>query len=138
MKTVLVVDDDDDTRSLYRRVLTTRGYEVTEAVTVQDAIEKLGQCEPRAIVLDLELPDGNSTALLDVLARDKDAPPVVLCTSSEYGARVGTRYHITAIGKFSLTAIGDEVDRVIEQGRRPRVSRVSLRGDAESRPSMTT
>jgi len=131
---VLVVDDDDDLRFLYRRVLTNRGYRVLEASSLEDAFEKLAQ-SPDAVVLDLELPDGKSTVLLDVLAVDRKAPPVVLCTTSESGARVARRYHIAALSKSALTAIADEIDRVIAAGVGPRVSRVS-RTSGESRPSL--
>ena len=91
--------------------------------------------DPHVIVLDLELPDGNSTELLDTLSRNPDAPPVVLCTSSMYGGRVARRYHIPALGKFALAAIADEVERVVRANRRPRISRTS-RTSSESRPSL--
>jgi CheY-like chemotaxis protein len=130
--TVLVVDDDDDVRSLYRQVLIARGYRVIEAATLDEAFVML-LSKPAAIVLDLDLPDGKGTALLDALVRNADAPPVVLCTASVYGARVGRRYHIAALSKFALSAIGDEVDRVVGSGKRPRRSRTSI---PESRPSL--
>jgi len=134
-ETVLVVDDDPDVRSLYRRLLTNRGFRVLEAESIDDAFAKLAH-HPHVIVLDLELPDGTSTRLLDALARDPEAPPVVLCTSSVYAARVGRRYHIPALGKFALGRIADEVARVVAEKRSPRVSRVS-RTPSESRPSLS-
>lgn len=132
-ETVLVVDDDDDVRSLYRGILKQRGYKVLEAASLEDAFGMLAY-GPHVIVLDLELPDGKSTALLDALARDAEAPPVVLCSSSVQGAKVARRYHISALGKFALTDIANEVDRALRTGVRPRVSGNSARG-RESAPS---
>jgi CheY-like chemotaxis protein len=131
-KTVLVVDDDDDVRWLHRRQLTSRGYRVLEASSLGEAYGKLANA-PDAIVLDLELPDGKSTTLLDRLARDSAAPPVVLCTSSAHGGRVAQRYHIPSLGKLAVAAVGKEVDRALARGDRPRVSQ---RPSATSRPSL--
>lgn len=134
-ETVLVVDDDDDVRSLHRRLLTARGYRVIEAATVAEAMERLAE-HPDAIVLDLELPDGSSRTLLDKLAMEREAPPVVLCTSSAYGARVARKYHIAALGKFALTSIAGEVERVIETHVRPRLSNLGGRPSSYSRSSL--
>lgn len=132
---MLLVDDDSDLRSLYRRLLARRGYRVVEASTLEEAFAALSPA-PDAIVLDLELPDGNGTELLDALAREPFAPPVVICSSSVYAARVGRRYHVAALGKFALAAIGDEVDRIVGSSKRPRLSRPSFRPSIESRPSL--
>ncbi len=132
--TVLVIDDDGDIRSLYRRVLAKRGYRVVEAASLAEAFDQLAAL-PDAIVLDLDLSDGSGTVLLDALARDSLAPPVVVCSSSVFAARVGRRYHVAAVDKLALTAIGDEIDQIVGTSRRPRLSRPSSRPSVESRPS---
>lgn len=105
-----------------------------EAATVAEAMERLAQ-HPDAIVLDLELPDGSGKALLDVLSTQRDAPPVVLCTSSVYGARVARKYHVAALAKFALSSIANEVERVIHTRIRPRLSSFDDRPSSYSRPS---
>ena len=129
---VLVVDSDAEARSLYRSLLAERGYDVVEASTVEDAFANLAD-GALAVVLSLELPDDGAEQILRALARWRGAPPVVLCTATVRARPVARRYHIAALGKFALEAIGDEVERVIAASQRPRLSRVSV--SSESRPS---
>ena len=56
---VLVVDDDSDTRELYRMVLESVGYRVEEASRVADAAATLQRIVPDVIMTDWMLPDGN-------------------------------------------------------------------------------
>ena len=54
--TVLVVDDDDDLRSLMRKVLEMSGYRVAEAKDGDEAIETAQREHPRLILMDIGLP----------------------------------------------------------------------------------
>ncbi len=56
-KTVLVVDDDGAIREVVHTLLELHGYEVVEAVDGQDAFEKLADCSPAIILLDLMMPN---------------------------------------------------------------------------------
>jgi DNA-binding NtrC family response regulator len=132
--TVLVVDDDDSERSLHRSLLAERGYEVLEASDVASALTHLA-AQPAAVVLDVDLADGGAERLLERLARRKGSPPVVLCTARPRVARMVRRYHVAALSKFAVEAIADEVERVIAESRRPRLSRIS--SGTESRPSIS-
>lgn len=53
---VLVVEDDRDTRELYRTALTAAGYAVVAVEDGFDALRILEQTRPAAVVLDLGLP----------------------------------------------------------------------------------
>ena len=53
---VLVVEDDRDTRELYRAALTAAGYAVVAVEDGFDALRILEQKPPAAVVLDLGLP----------------------------------------------------------------------------------
>lgn len=53
---VLVVDDEEQNRSLLRDLLEARGYEVAEAENGAQALEKIAQHPPDAILLDLMMP----------------------------------------------------------------------------------
>lgn len=55
-RTVLVVEDNDALRELYRTALTFAGFEVKEAGTGLDALRMIDAFMPAAIVLDLDLP----------------------------------------------------------------------------------
>ncbi len=62
--TVLLVEDDEDTRSMLRRGLEVFGYRVTEAVNGREAIELASSKCPDLILMDLGLPvvDGFAAA----------------------------------------------------------------------------
>jgi signal transduction histidine kinase len=71
--TVLVVDDDADTRSNLRDVLELDGYQVETAGSVAEALARSGWERLDAILLDRKLPDGTAEDLLPrlrVLAPD--------------------------------------------------------------------
>jgi CheY-like chemotaxis protein len=54
---ILIVDDDDDGRSLLKELLETDGYVVSEARDGSAALELLAQSpEPALVILDLEMP----------------------------------------------------------------------------------
>lgn len=65
-KSILVVDDHEDIRSMMRLTIENFGYSVIEAAGPYDAIEKAQKFQPDLILMDIGLPllDGLSTAKL--------------------------------------------------------------------------
>jgi two-component system, OmpR family, response regulator MprA len=55
-RVVLIVEDDDDLRQLYRTALTAAGFAVVSVADGVDALQYIEQQRPSAIVLDLGLP----------------------------------------------------------------------------------
>jgi two-component system response regulator VicR len=60
---ILVVDDDDGLRGLYRAELEDEGYEVVTAIDGREALQKLEKEKPDLVVLDIVMPkmDGMET-----------------------------------------------------------------------------
>ena len=56
-KTVLVVDDDEHLRKILAARLRFSGYEISEAATGTEAMNKAISEKPDLILLDIELPD---------------------------------------------------------------------------------
>ena len=54
---VLIVEDHDDTRSLYKYVLELHGYEVAEANQGEDAIRLAKELHPDLVLMDTNLPE---------------------------------------------------------------------------------
>ena len=69
---VLVVEDDPESYQALSKILKHVGYEVFTAPTLAAATDLLGT-EPRFVVLDLMLPDGNGKELLRDI-RDRRLP----------------------------------------------------------------
>lgn len=54
--TILIADNDDETRSLIRAVLTWKGFEVLEAIDGVEAFNLAVEKQPALLVIDLKLP----------------------------------------------------------------------------------
>ena len=63
--TVLLVDDDTDSRTIYGRILAHAGYQVVSTATGQEALAMAKTVRPDVVLLDLGLPDMDG---LDVIA----------------------------------------------------------------------
>jgi two-component system OmpR family response regulator len=89
MKTILVVDDDADLRSLLRAYLTDQGYHVLEAAEGNELWTRLDNSTVDLIILDLMLPGEDGLSLCRTI-RARQTTPILM-----------------------LTARGDEMDRII-------------------------
>ena len=79
--TVLVADDDDDTRFMFRTLLGTKGYRVVEASDGEEVIDITLRENPGLLLLDLGLPRMNGLNVIRKLRNDLnviDIPVVVI------------------------------------------------------------
>jgi two-component system, cell cycle response regulator DivK len=77
---VLVVDDNEDTRSMYAVLLSAQGFAVRTAANGEEAIAAAEE-RPALIVMDLAMPGLNgweATRRLKTGARTRDIPVIVL------------------------------------------------------------
>ncbi len=87
--TVLVVDDNETARALFRRLLTRRGYVVYEAADGAAALEQTAFEQPDLILLDLRLPDIDGAEVLRQLRIEHDAEELpILMVSGERDGEV--------------------------------------------------
>jgi DNA-binding NarL/FixJ family response regulator len=97
-RSVLVVDDDPQFRELAVSLLAASGLTVVgEADSVAAALAAAARLEPSAVLLDVELPDGDGVALARELAALSWHPRIVLTsvdgdiTTTEDAQRAGAR-----------------------------------------------
>jgi two-component system, cell cycle response regulator DivK len=85
-RTILVVDDFDDTRLLLRTWLERRGFRVVEAENGFEAISQAESESPDLIIMDMQMPqlDGLSATRRIRNLKNLDAVPIVAV--SAYGA----------------------------------------------------
>jgi two-component system KDP operon response regulator KdpE len=83
--TVLVVEDDDETRAALVRELGQRGYRVEEAPDGRSALQRWELRRPDVILLDLGLPDLDGIEVIKRIRRDAGTPIVIL--SGRYDER---------------------------------------------------
>ena len=82
-KRILVVEDHEDNRKIMRDLLVGAGFDVIEAVTGAEAVEKAQASRPDLILMDLQLPvlngiDATRQIKADPALRDT---PVIAVTS---------------------------------------------------------
>jgi two-component system response regulator (stage 0 sporulation protein F) len=81
MKKVLVVDDEESIRELYRADLTDEGYEVELAADGRKALLGLDSFRPDLVTLDIKLPDIDGIEVLRRIREKNATVPVVLLTA---------------------------------------------------------
>jgi len=72
---VLVVDDDPAIRAICSEILGNHGYEVHEAGSCAEAMRAVKEKRPHAMLIDVQLPDGDGFQLLERLADERAAEP---------------------------------------------------------------
>jgi CheY-like chemotaxis protein len=68
-KTILVVDDNEDIRSLLKAILEQAGASVTTAQSVREAIDVFRNSPPHAVVLDIRLGISDGYALINEIRK---------------------------------------------------------------------
>lgn len=89
MKTVLLLEDDEDLRGEMAEALADARFRVSEAGTVQAFWERYREVKPDAVVLDMSLPDGFGMEVARDLRRESD------------------------VAILFLSGMNDEIDRII-------------------------
>jgi len=126
-KLVLFVDDDEDLTAVMRILLDEEGYRFVGASNLEDARAQLADEMPDVLVLDMVLGAASGTDLLRELAIRKDAPVTVLISGVVDLIEVAMLYgNLPIVRKpFDVDHLMAAMDRAIEKGARPRLSRIS-------------
>jgi len=90
-KTLLVADDDAEMRRLVRRALEKRGYTIVEARDGEEALERILELKPAAVVLDVMMPG---------------------LTGWEICKYIRSHESLSSVGVLMLTAIGRTVNEM--------------------------
>lgn len=98
---VLVVDDDKNTRLLFRAVLENAGYTVSTAVNGEDALKVMDQVHIDLVVLDVMMPKMDGYELTKLLRESNQNLPILMVSAKQLpidkhkGFEVGTDDYIT-------------------------------------------
>jgi len=113
MKKILVVDDEEAIRSLYKMELEDAGYQVETADSGVQALEKLETFCPDLVTLDIKMPGMNGLEVLGEIRKDHKELPVILC--SAYGEY---KQDFTCWASDAYVVKSSDVDELIETIRR--------------------
>jgi len=114
VKSVLVVDDEEDLREILRFELEDQGYNVLEAKGVDDAIATLAQNNIDIIVSPIRMPEKSGIELLkDIRGKNYCAPPL-LFMSGFADISISQAFDLGSAGVFSkpidMTGLLDKVE----------------------------
>ncbi len=131
---VLVVDDDPATRKVARANLSLEGFEVVAAGSAAEAVQRLSECDPLALVTDLKMPDGDGIGLMDQVHALRPSLPVVLVTghatveTAVAAMKRGALHYLTKPIRYEELAL---ILRHAVAGERVRRELERLRGELE-------
>jgi len=111
---MLVVDDEQLVRWFLDRALTKNGHEVVMASNVPEAFEKLDRGKFDMLFVDLRMPDGHGTELIEKVGTLAVKPKIVVCSafiSSELEEEFKNKGICTLKKPFKL----DELNKVVQK-----------------------
>ena len=119
-KSVLVVDDDSNIRSLLQQELTEAGYSVRLAEDGRKALTLIREEPPGLVILDVMMPEMNGFDVAAVLKNDPttmDIPIIILSIleDKERGYRLGVDRYLTK--PIDTASLFHEVDTLLDQGK---------------------
>jgi CheY-like chemotaxis protein len=119
-KSVLVVDDDSNIRSLLEQELTEAGYRVRLAEDGRKALALIREETPGLVILDVMMPEMNGFDVAAVLKNDPvtmDIPIIILSIleDKERGFRLGVDRYLTK--PIDTASLFHEVDTLLDQGK---------------------
>jgi DNA-binding NtrC family response regulator len=79
--TILVIDDEFDTREVLKDRLESLNYRVLTAATGKEGLERLERENPQMVLLDIELPDMNGLEMLEEIRKREHGVTVVMITA---------------------------------------------------------
>ena len=79
-KSLLIVDDDNPLRDRLSRAMEKKGFQVTQAESVEKGISQAKKTPPAFAVVDLRLNDGNGLEVVKEIQKQKKNSRIVLLT----------------------------------------------------------
>ena len=123
---ILVIEDDDDTRSLLCRTLVNHGFKVQEAENGRVALEKLRKFKPSLLLLDLMMPEMDGFEFAEEFRRNeewRDTPIIVVTaktlTEEDRNRLEGWAEAFYPKGSDSLDNVVAEVKHRLKRSQNP-------------------
>jgi two-component system, OmpR family, alkaline phosphatase synthesis response regulator PhoP len=132
-KTILVIDDKANVRTLVRDYLTEQGFRVTTADNGQNALYAARHDKPDLILLDIMMPEMDGYDFIRIYRKESEAPIILLTAKLEesdkvIGLELGADDYITK--PFGMRELVARINTVLRRvGSTPPPSRVLRAAD---------
>ena len=88
MKTILIIEDDNDINHILNELLTTNGYQCISAFSGTEGLLLVEKETIDLILLDLMLPGKNGSEVLETIRKTKKVPIIALTAISDINSKV--------------------------------------------------
>ena len=114
---ILIVEDDEDSREVYKEILDTNGFEVRTATSGVEGLRLARELHPGAILMDISIPEMDGWAVTSRLKADPDTRhiPVIVVTAYAFPE---DRTRADAIGCEGFLTKPCEPSRVLAEMQR--------------------
>jgi len=120
--TVLIIDDEPKIRELLRHYLIADGFEVAEAASGEEGLDRMQSLHPDVVVLDVRLPGKDGFEVLAELRRTSSAYVLMLTARAEeidrlLGLSLGADDYV--VKPFSPREVSARVKALLRRSRSP-------------------
>jgi len=102
MSRVLLVDDDDLSRSTVQAMLSRMGHEVTAVGDGREALQLCRAEPPQLVITDLIMPDTDGLELIQEIRKFAPSLPIIAISG---GGRVNANEYLTVAQKFGAAVV---------------------------------
>ncbi|MDA3898769.1 MAG: sigma-54 dependent transcriptional regulator [Desulfobacteraceae bacterium] len=134
MSSILIVDDDDQLRMSFAKLLTEEGYDIRTAPTGETGVEEVKKKAPWLVIMDVRLPRMNGLEAFGEIRKIDSTLPVIIMTA--FGT-TDTAIEATKLGAFDyilkpfdIPAVLTLIEQALEAGRLMR-SRVEMNAEPD-------
>jgi DNA-binding response OmpR family regulator len=117
MKRILITEDEEVLREVFKDELTEEGYDVLEARDAKGTLDCLRKEKADLLILDIKLPDMSGLKLLEQVRKSYPALPIIVCTAYD---TFKTDYEIWAghiadyiVKPVDLEVLKEKIGRII-------------------------
>jgi DNA-binding response OmpR family regulator len=120
VRTILVVDDEQSIRFLYREELEEDGYRVITAADGEEALRKVRKDKPDLITLDIRMPGMDGIEVLHrIREMDKEIPVIMSTAYGEYRNDINVwASDAYVIKTANLGELKETIKRLLEEEKR--------------------
>lgn len=115
LKNILVVDDEVSVNNNIRKILSKNGFQIDQAVSKDEAIEKINKKPYRLVLLDLRMPGVSGLELLKIISKSQPFAKVIIITGYASIATAIDSARIGAVEYLPKPFTPDELRDVAER-----------------------
>lgn len=112
---ILVVDDDQESRDMLKRLLTLSDYEVETVISGKEAVKRLKRSKFNLVLTDWDMPEMDGLALLSHVKSQYQDIRVIMVTGRASGERRNEALVVGAEGLLSKPYTRDQLLAIVSK-----------------------